>query len=297
MTAALVAAAMATIGLGLLCRLVVPVRPPLAAELARLLDPSPMRPEGLAPSRGNLITRIATEADRRRLFPERLKRDLALTGQSIDWLVLRSLGSALAVGLMPAVLGVVLLLGGLALPLSVMGLAVGVAAFAGLVLPATLLRSEASEGREAMRLNLPGYLDLSGVLLAAGESLESALRRAAKASDDWAHSQIQEALYAASLTRHPASEALRDLGDRLDVTELAELGDGLLVAEREGASMRASLTARTRGLRERQLAKVETAAGRATEGMAFPLVAFVCGFILLIGYPALVGLSTGLGSR
>lgn len=296
MTAALIAAVMATLGFGLLWRLVVPARPPLAGELARLLGPTPVRSATVTAGSG-WVTRLALEADRRRLLSLRLKRDLDLTDQSADWLVLRCLGSALAGGALLACLGVIAVVGGVGLPLSAIGIATVLGGVAGLVLPAAQLRTRASARRESMRLMLPGYLDLTGVLLAAGESLESALRLAGKDHKDWAHAQIQEALYAASLSRHPASQALRDLGERLDVIELAELGDGFLVAEREGASMRASLTARTRGLRERQLAQVETAADKATEGMAFPLVAFVCGFILLIGYPAFVGLSTGLGSR
>ena len=144
---------------------------------------------------------------------------------------------------------------------------------------------------------LPGFLDLTGVLLAAGHSLESALRTAAAADDDWAHAQLRHALYAAGVSRLPGSEALRDLGTRLGVDDLNQLGDGLTMAEREGAAMRDSLAARARGLRERHLADVEARAGSATEGMSFPLVAFVLGFVLLIGYPALIGLSTGLGSR
>ncbi len=296
MMASLLAAVLATAGMAMLYRLVVPSHPPLAADLARLLEPAPPSLARAMQDRGRMIVRLTNAAESRGLFNVRVRQELHIVDQSVDWLVVRSLGSALAFGLMAAVLGLALVLAGIALPLSGLALAVALGAGLGLLLPAYLLKAEAAEHRAALNLMLPGFLDLTGVLLAAGNSLEAALRGAAGTAGDWPHAQIQQALYAAGISRQPASEAMCDLGHRVGVDELSQLGDGLLMAEREGSSMRASLAARARGLRERHLADVETKAGSATEGMSFPLVAFVLGFVLLIGYPALVGLSTGLGS-
>jgi tight adherence protein C len=292
-----VAALLATLALAVLYRLAVPARSPLAADLARLLDPLGLPGATTISGRGHLVGQLTLTAQRRGWLGARLRRDLLVAEQGADWLVARCLGAALAVAAVLAAFALALMIGGLALPTTVIVSAGAAGAAGALLLPGYLLRQQAQQRREAMLHTLPGLLDLTGVLLAAGNSLEAAVRAAAEVGADWPHQQIQQALYAAVVSRQPASEALQELGVRLDVQALTQLGDGLLMAEREGASMRASMAARARGLRERQLADVEAKAGSATEGMSFPLVAFVLGFVVLIGYPALIGLSTGLGSR
>lgn len=296
MIAALLAATMATTGLAVLYRLLVPARTPLAAELARLLDPIPQSVTALDGDRGRLVEHLTMTADRRGWIRTTAREDLLVVAQGVDWLVARSLTAAVSLGGLLTAVGLALAVDGVPLSLTAI-LAIGLAAgVGGLLLPTYLLREEAAGRRQTLRVMLPGFLDLAGVLLAAGNSLESALRTAAAATDDWPHEQVRQSLYAAALSRQPASEALRELGTRFGIEELTQLGDGLIMAEREGTAMRHSLAARARGLRERHLADVEAKAGSATEGMSFPLVAFVFGFILLIGYPALIGLSTGLGS-
>jgi tight adherence protein C len=297
MIAALLAATTATTGLALLYRLLAPARTPLAADLARLLDPIPQPVTSLRGDRGRFVEHLTTTAERRGWIRTTVREDLVVLAQGVDWLVARSLTAAVCLSGLVTALGLALALAGIPLTLPTV-LAIGLAAGAGgLLLPTYLLRGEAAGRRQELRVMLPGFLDLAGVLLAAGNSLESSLRTAAAATDDWPHEQVRQALYAAAVSRQPASEALRELGTRLTVEELTQLGDGLIMAEREGAAMRESLAARARGLRERHLADIEAKAGSATEGMSFPLVAFVFGFVLLIGYPALIGLSTGLGSR
>jgi Flp pilus assembly protein TadB len=297
MIAALLAASTATTGLALLYRLLAPARTPLAADLARLLDPVPQPMSTLAGDRGRIVEHLTTTAERRGWIRAQAREDLVVLAQGVDSLVARSVTAAVCLGGLFTALGLALAFAGIPLGLpAVLGIGV-VASTGGLLLPTYLLRDEASGRREELRVMLPGFLDLAGVLLAAGNSLESALRTAAAATDDWPHQQVRHALYAAAVSRQPASEALRELGTRLAVDEFSQLGDGLIMAEREGAAMRESLAARARGLRERHLADIEAKAGSATEGMSFPLVAFVFGFVLLIGYPALIGLSTGLGSR
>lgn len=297
MIASVFAALLATAGLTMVYRLAVPARPPLAADLARLLKPTPAPTVSVATSHGRLVQHLTATAAHRGLISEQLRQDLLVADRPIEWLVARSLATGAALAGIVAALGLVLTVGGLGLSPLLLIVVGAAGAVGGVLVPPYLLRQEATDQRMALRVFLPGFLDLTGILLAAGNSLESALRTAAISSDDWPHQQVQHALYAAAVSRQPAAEALQDLGTRLGIDELSQLGDGLLMAEREGASMRASLSARARGLRERQLSDAEARAGSATEGMSFPLVAFVFGFILLIGYPALIGLSTGLGSR
>lgn len=295
MTAALVAALLATTGALLLRSALSPVRPPLALELARLLDPAPA--ETLCESRDRaIVARLIDASERAGPRWERIRSHLAVTDGELPQHVVQCVGAGLALGTIAGLLALLLAIGGAAVPGAVVALAVIAATLGGFAMPTALARQAADERRAQMRAALPGYLDLVGVMLAAGESLESALRHAAALADSWPYLRLREALDRAAVTRHRASDEFAALGQRLSVMELVEVSDGLAVASTEGTAVRTSLAARTRGLRERQLAAAETAAGRATEGMSFPLVALVVGFILLIGYPAMVGLSSGLGA-
>lgn len=296
MTAAFSAALLATLGLGVLYRARVPKRAPLAADLARLLDPLPSTAAGATTDGGRVISQLTLASERRGWVSARVRQDLRVVQTSVGQLITSSLRAAVAFGALSGLLVLILAFAGLpiapafAVPTAVLGAA------AGALVPLYSVKQQAEDRRAAARLALPGLLDLGGILLAAGNSLESALRTAASSRDDWLHRELRESLYSAALTRQPAADAVRELGIRYDLPDVTQLGDGLTMAEREGASMRQSLAARAKSLRERQLADAEAKAGSATEGMSFPLVAFVVGFVLLIGYPAVVGLSAGLGS-
>ena len=287
----LCAALLATGGL-LTFRALVPARPPLAADLARLLG-STSADADLATA--GALERLLDSWEATRPSPA-LRTDLDITAVSWQQLLHRCVlggvvtaGSAIMIALAAALTGVslsgsVLAIGGLLL-----------AAFAG-AMPVLAVRRDASARRRQVRATLPGYLDLVTVVLAAGDSLEAGLRHCARLGSGWIYQRIQDALDEAALRRVSAADAFSQLGTAIGVTELVDLADSLAVASTGGTGIRSSLAVRASALREHQLADVETTAGRMTEGMAFPLACLVIGFIILIGYPAIVGLSTGLAS-
>ena len=141
---------------------------------------------------------------------------------------------------------------------------------------------------------LAAYLDLIVISLAGGAGIEAALTYSAAAGHGWAFTRLRGALQAAQLTRRPPWQLLGQLGDDLGISELSELAASVTLAGTEGARVRASLAAKAAGLRARQLADAETAAQAATERMSLPLVLLFAGFLLLIGYPAVVHVLTSL---
>jgi tight adherence protein C len=66
------------------------------------------------------------------------------------------------------------------------------------------------------------------------------------------------------------------------------------LAGTEGAKVRASLAAKAASVRAHLLADAETQAQAATERMSLPLVLLFAGFLLLVGFPAIVHVLTGL---
>ncbi|HET6793652.1 MAG TPA: type II secretion system F family protein [Acidimicrobiales bacterium] len=279
------------LGLGLVFRALRPARAPLAVRLAAL-EGRP-RHEG---ADGTVLGRVLADLlDPHASRSDRLASELAIADMTMPVLLARQAGTGLLGAALMAAMGVVMTAGGVPVPpiLVVVG-AVVVAAGGGL-LPGYLLRAQAGERRAGMRHVLAGYLDLTGVILAAGEGLETALRHAASMGSGWAYDRLAACLEEARLTRRPAWEALGALGVRIGVAQLADLGESLALAGVEGARLRDSLAARARSLREHELAEIEARAGSATEGMSGPLVFLLVGFVVLIGYPALMGVVGGLG--
>jgi hypothetical protein len=152
------------------------------------------------------------------------------------------------------------------------------------------LRADAAKGRRQIRHSVSAYLELVTILMAGGAGPESAMFDAATIGRGSAFRHLQTALGAAQIRREPPWAALGRLGDRLGVTELAELHASMTLAG-GGARVRDSLTAKAAAIRARDLAELETEAQRRSETMVLPVAMMFAGFLLLLGYPALAGLS------
>ncbi|OKI13134.1 type II secretion protein F [Nocardiopsis sp. TSRI0078] len=153
--------------------------------------------------------------------------------------------------------------------------------------PDMSLRDEADKRRERMRRALAGFADLVVVSLAGGAGVNGALSDAGAAGSGWAMARIREGLREAALTRQPPWTALRDLGERYDTPEFAELAASLQLAGADGARIRSSLAAKAKTLRNQFLSEMDAEAQSATERMSLPVVLLFAGFLALLGYPAM----------
>jgi len=84
------------------------------------------------------------------------------------------------------------------------------------------------------------------------------------------------------------------LGEELGIDELSELAASLALAGAEGARVRSSLQAKAISMRAHELSEAETSDQAATERMSLPIVLLLAGFMVLIGYPALMRVAHGL---
>jgi tight adherence protein C len=302
----------AGVGLGLLMivRGLAPPRAPLVQALARL-EVDTTSPSGAWPSMlvltphaggadgggwglalvGRPLSRLV---DRLGLRPSWLRQDLAILGRSperhmADKAILALFGlllaPATAAGL--AVIGISL---PLPLPLGAsLLLAVG-----GFFVPDGGVRTDAAARRRDLRHALGSYLDLTVIALAGGAGVEGALTDAASVGRGVAATGLRRALATARLRREPPWAALGRLGEELGLSELVELAASVELAGTEGAKVRASLAAKAMSLRAHQLAEAETQAQAATERMSLPVVLLFAGFLVFIGYPAMVRILGGL---
>lgn len=200
---------------------------------------------------------------------------------------------ALAV-LIPPVLGTLLTLLGVAVtPLLGLGAWI-VFALVLWIAPDLEVRDQARERSEQMKHTIAAVCDLVVIALAGGAGVTGALADATRTSDTWAMRRIRTALYTASIHHDPAWTALEHLGERYDVPAANELAASLRLAGADGARVRASLAAKATSLRTQHLAELEADAQSATERMSLPVVLMFAGFLLLIGYPALQLVLTGM---
>lgn len=295
----------AVVGLGAVVswRLVFPAPPPLQAAIDRLNRRNALvgitnRNQGdsgvndlVGRTVGASLTRLMRSLGLR-LDP--LEADLRLVGRSIEEHMAQKVLLALFGLALPALLGVLWVALGIgvspAIPLGA-GLALGVFFF---FAPDLALRSEAAERRKEFKRSLGSFLDLVVISLAGGAGVESALRDAAGVGRGWAFAQLRNALDVTALTGETPWAVLARLGDEVGVNELVQLSSSVSLAGTEGARVRESLAVKATSLRDHALAEAEAEAESATEKMAVPVVLLFVGFLVLVGYPAIDLILTGL---
>jgi tight adherence protein C len=223
-----------------------------------------------------------------------LESDLRLTGRSIEQHMAQKVLLALFGLALPALLGTMWAVLDIGPPFTVaVAFGVGLGAFFFFV-PDLVVRSEAADRRKEFKRSLGSFLDLVVISLAGGAGVESALRDAAGVGRGWAFRQLHNALDVTSLTAETPWAALARLGTELKVDELVALASSVSLAGTEGARVRQSLAVKATSLRDHALAEAESEAEASTEKMAVPVVLLFVGFLVLVGYPALDLIVTGL---
>lgn len=285
------------IGLWALAVYLFPPRPALGAVLTRATAPPAPAPILATDDTGwaARLGRPAVAPLRALGLPgPRLARDLAVIGRSTSTHLAEKATLAVAGLLLPALLTVVLTVAGLGPGFEFPIIAGLVLAAVGFILPDLQARSEAAKLRAGFRHALSAYLDLVWITLAGGAGVDSALGDSVSIGRGWAFEQIRRALDTARLTRTTPWATLRQLGEELDVTELAELAASVSLAGTEGAKVRTSLAAKAGALRTHQITEAEGDAQAATERMSLPVMALFLGFLAFIAYPALTQVLNGL---
>ncbi|SES36137.1 type II secretion system F family protein [Actinokineospora terrae] len=285
------------IGLWALAVYLFPPRPALGAVLAHATAP-PAPPPILATDDTGWAARLGRPAVaplRALGLPgPRLAKDLAVIGRSTSTHLAEKATLTVAGLLLPVLLTVVLTVAGLGPGFEFPIIAGLVLAAVGFVLPDLQARSDAAKLRTGFRHALSAYLDLVWITLAGGAGVDSALGDSVNIGRGWAFEQIRRALDTARLTRTTPWATLRQLGEELDVTELAELAASVSLAGTEGAKVRTSLAAKAGALRTHQITEAEGDAQAATERMSLPVMALFLGFLAFIAYPALTQVLNGL---
>ena len=231
-----------------------------------------------------LVAQLAT----RGITLDKLRADLELTDYTLEGHLVRKMTYGLLGLLLPTILTVTMMAIGVTPPLTVPavgGLALGALFF---WVPDLSVVQAAEQRRHELRRALSCYLDLVAMSLAGGRGIPEALPTAARIGTGWAFELLRSTIDRARLVGDTPWAALADLGKRTGMQELQDLGGALMLVADDGAKVRQSLTARASTQRRRQLAEAEGAAAKADQSMEMAQVVLFIGFVLFLGFPAVV---------
>ncbi|MEV6796414.1 hypothetical protein AB0M87_31485 [Streptomyces sp. NPDC051320] len=282
-------------GLFLVVRELLPSRPDMEAVLDRLEHAqrtTGASQPGDGPATVSVWERagesILKSAGHRLTVP---RADLDLLDKSVARHVgTKVLGSLLAL-VMPQLCVLLLMLGGTTLPF-VLPLLASVLFAAYIWFSADVdVRSTAKAARREVRYAVASFLERAQLERGANVGPEAAVQRTAEVGDHWILTRIRAALKRAELAGLPQWEALRQLGEQLDIPELIGPAESFSLAG-AGASIQKTLETQAVILRQRLLTDKQGAANAASERLVVPGTLLFAVTLALFAYPAFHALTS-----
>ena len=225
---------------------------------------------------GNLITRLAPAA-----WSVALERKLVTAGKGRVWTAQGYAVFWAIVVLVVIVIAIKYVYGRPDLaPVQLVMLVIVFTAM-GAAMPWVMLRIMAQKRQKLITKQLPEVLDLLCVSVQAGLSFDAALRRIVERMKG---PLIEECIRMLDDVRMglPRRQALRMMGERCEVQEVALFVTAIIQAERLGTSLGKTLNNQAINMRERRRQAVKAEAMKAPVKMIFPLVLFIFPSVFVI---------------
>ncbi len=162
------------------------------------------------------------------------------------------------------------------------------------LMPFSILNIITQKRQKAIQKQLPELLDLLCVSVQAGLSFDGAMR---KIVDRMEGPLIDECRKMLDDIRMGAvrRQALRLMGERCDVQDVALFTTAVIQAERLGTSMATTLNNQAENMRERRRQYIKAEALKAPVKIVFPLIMFIFPALFVVTLlPAILGLSDSM---
>ena len=225
---------------------------------------------------GNLITRLAPAA-----WSAALERKLVTAGKGRVWTAQGYAVFWAIVVLVVIVIAIKYVYGRPDLaPVQLVMLVIVFTAM-GAAMPWIMLRIMAQKRQKLITKQLPEVLDLLCVSVQAGLSFDAALRRIVERMKGPLIEECTRMLEDVRMGL-PRRQALRMMGERCEVQEVALFVTAIIQAERLGTSLGKTLNNQAINMRERRRQAVKAEAMKAPVKMIFPLVLFIFPSIFVI---------------
>ena len=225
---------------------------------------------------GNLITRLAPAA-----WSVALERKLVTAGKGRVWTAQGYAVFWAIVVLVVIVIAIKYVYGRPDLaPVQLVMLVIVFTAM-GAAMPWVMLRIMAQNRQKLITKQLPEVLDLLCVRVQAGLSFDAALRRIVERMKGPLIEECTRMLEDVRMGL-PRRQALRMMGERCEVQEVALFVTAIIQAERLGTSLGKTLNNQAINMRERRRQAVKAEAMKAPVKMIFPLVLFIFPSVFVI---------------
>ena len=157
--------------------------------------------------------------------------------------------------------------------------------FMGYVFPELWLKNLKQTRQQKIRNAIPFVIDLLSLCTEAGLDFMAAIQRVVeKARKSPLIDELQHVLQELKLgtTR---SQALRNMADRIDMTEISSLVAVLVTADQMGASISTVLKEQSTQIRSDRFVRAEKEGAKASQKILFPLILFIVPavFIVVLG--------------
>jgi len=160
-----------------------------------------------------------------------------------------------------------------------------IGAFLGAMRMPSWLNAKRTQRHNVIRKELPFALDLFTLATEAGLDFTSALDRICRKLGRTPLGEEFQLMLREIRLGKTRSDAMRDLGRRVDVPEVLSVTTALVQAEEMGANISPILRIQAEQQRERRSQRAEEAAGKAPVKMLFPLVLIMLVTFLFIFGP------------
>lgn len=162
----------------------------------------------------------------------------------------------------------------------------------GLVLVESDRTTKAATARSEIRAALTQFLELTSIMLAGGAGAETALERASRNGYGRGFSLFaREIARAKEDPRLNAFVALRDLGERITVSELVDFGNVMILSSENSATIRQALNDKAGLIVLQDHERRRADANSRNVWMSVPVVGMAGGFIFWLMYAATIGLT------
>jgi tight adherence protein C len=158
----------------------------------------------------------------------------------------------------------------------------------GFMLPALWLGNKISKRKDSVIKSLPDALDLLTICVEAGLGFDQAMQKVAEKWEDELSRSFARVLHEIRLGKI-RREALRDMSERLDVSDVTSFIAAVIQAEQLGVSIAKVLRIQSDQMRIRRRQRAEEKAHQAPVKMLFPMVflIFPAIWVVLLG-PAIL---------
>ena len=162
-------------------------------------------------------------------------------------------------------------------------------------LPDSILNTNAKKRREEFEEAMLSWMDLTALLISTGQDANAAMVNASDISNTWPFLMINSYLRLAQLRSRPVAEGLFNLSNEKGLDCLSGFVETLLLSSEHGTEVNESIRAHIKSVRSQNIIDAEAKVEKLAEQSALPLGLVVVGFMILLAYPGIEGV-TNIGS-